>query len=261
MITGVVAFPIQICFTYFFGLKGALIGYGANFIVLWILNIYSVRKVAKHNDVKIYYVAALSVWKLLIKFSLPALMSGILVTPVIWYCNTLLVNQENGYDQMAIFDAANQWMAIIMFIPAAVSQVTLPILSKYSHESSKFNKVFKVNLVLNIGITAFVAIIISIVSPMIMNLYGKDFTVGSTVLMLLAIASIFISANNIIGKVIASKSKMWVGFFLNLLWAIVHITTAHYFINIGMGAHGLALTFVLSYIFHSITQFIFIRNL
>ena len=260
VIAGILSFPLQITFTIFYGLQGALIGYGLNFVFLYLLNFYFVRKTSKENNIEISYRNSLSERKILWKFSLPALFSGILVSPVIWYCNTLLVNQEKGFAQMGIYDAAYQWMAIIMFIPAALSQITLPILSKSLQNKKEFNKVYKTNLLLNVSLTVIVSILVSVLSPYIMSLYGKDFDEGQNVLIVLSIAAIFISANNIIGKVIASRSKMWNGFILNIVWAVVLVVSASYFLAHGMGAIGLALAMLISYFTHTVTQSIYAKK-
>ena len=63
------------------------------------------------------------------KFSLPAILAGLMVGPTTWYCNYLLVTSKNGYEHMATFDIANQWRNTILFIPAALAQIALPLMS------------------------------------------------------------------------------------------------------------------------------------
>jgi O-antigen/teichoic acid export membrane protein len=64
------------------------------------------------------------------KFSTPAMLGGMLVGPVNWACNALLVNQPKGYMEMGIFQAANQCFAILLFLPLQLSRVILPVLSE-----------------------------------------------------------------------------------------------------------------------------------
>ena len=128
-ISGLFSFPIQIGFTLLWGLSGSVIGFGLNFLLLWALNSIAVRKESIKAGVIINYKGAAAEWPILYKFSLPALLSGVLVSPVMWACSAMLVNQPGGFEEMAIFDVANQWRIIMLFIPAVISQIALPLLS------------------------------------------------------------------------------------------------------------------------------------
>ena len=132
---------------YYGGVIGAVLGYGVSFIVLYIANNLSIRKNFKAIGIK----SSFSCFKkedlkLLYKFSLPAALSSVLVTPTIWVAKTILT-RNTGFEELAIYEAADQWRVMILFIPMAVSQVVLPILSNIlGADQSKFWKVLKINL-------------------------------------------------------------------------------------------------------------------
>jgi hypothetical protein len=44
-------------------------------------------------------------------------MSGATVTPKTWAANASLVNQPNGYAELGLFNTANQFRMIILYIP------------------------------------------------------------------------------------------------------------------------------------------------
>ena len=233
LVAGILAFPIQIGFTFWFGLSGSVIGFGLNFMILWVLNFIAVRKEARRLNVNIQFFKLKNELPLLYKFSLPALLSSALVGPTMWICNTFLVNKPNGFEQMAIFDAANQWRSAILFIPAILAQITLPLLADSLNDQNHFNKILKVNLIINFSFSFFIATIISLFSGVIMRFYGENFVEGNVVLIILAFSTILISINNVIGQAMAGKSKIWIGFFLNLIWSIILIITSLIFINLG----------------------------
>lgn len=61
--------------------------------------------------------------------------------------------KHNGYGDLAVYEVADQWKTIILFIPTAVSQIALPILSSMVNvDKSKYWKVLKLNIILNGGI-------------------------------------------------------------------------------------------------------------
>lgn len=184
-----------------------------------------------------------------------------MVTPTIWVVKTILTN-ESGFEELAVFEVGDQWRTIILFIPTAVSQVVLPVLSSIiSEESSKFWKVLKTNLYLNAGVALVMAIFISLFSPVIMKLYGKAFISDYGVLIILAISTVFSSMANVVGLAISSRSKMWTGFVFNTIWAIMLIVFTLIFINMGLGAKGLALSFTLSYVVHTALQLLYLRHI
>lgn len=260
LVSGLIAFPLQIGFTLLWGLPGSVIGFGLNFLILWILNFVAVRNESQKAGIIVQYKKAWDEWPVLYKFSLPSLLSGIFISPVIWTCNAMLVNQSNGYNEMAIFEAANQWRTIILFIPAALSQIVLPLLSCSIYNQRTFNRILKLNVIINFSISLLMAIIVSLFAGIIMKTYGKSFIEGRDVLIILTFSTVLISINNVIGQAIAGKGQMWMGFILNLIWSITLLVSAYFFLKFGYGAKGLALGFLISYILHTFMTAIFVTK-
>lgn len=259
LISGILAFPIQIVCTLLLGLQGSVIGFGLNFLIMWALNFIAVRREANKAGIIIQFRHAWDEWSVLLRFSLPALLSGILVAPAMWACNALLVNRPHGYEEMALFDAANQWRNAILFIPAILAQIALPMLSAHVNEKRQFNKILIVNIKLNAFVSFLIAGIIALLSLFIMNSYGPGFAEGAEVLIILAFSAVLVAVNNIIGQAIASKGKMWAGFSLNLIWSVVLLISTSYFLKLDLGAKGMALGLLVSYSLHTITQSIFMH--
>ena len=257
LLSGLIAFPIQIGFTLLWGLPGSVIGFGLNFLILWILNFFAVRKESLKANVIIQYRKSWNEWHVLYKFSLPALLAGILVGPVMWACNAMLVNQPKGYEEMALFDVANQWRNSILFIPTILAQITLPLLSNSLNNQNQFNRILKLNVAINFVISIILTIIISLFSGSIMKSYGVDFAEGKFVLIILTISTVLISVNNVIGQAIVGKGRMWFGFILNLIWSLALLISASFLLKHGYGAKGLALAFLLSYSLHTCLVTIF----
>ncbi len=190
-----------------------------------------------------------------LKFSLPSLLSSVTLIPVLWWAKTLLI-KTNGYEEMAVFDVSEQWYYILLFIPSSIGNIILPILTNTLMEGSKkqYKYLIKTNLFINIGVTFLLALGIGLFSPLINRLYGKDFTDYYPMIVMLITAIIY-AANNVLGQVIVSKGKMWVGFGLNSLWAVWLILFSLLFIvKMNLGALGLAYAMLISYLLHSIAQ-------
>lgn len=253
LIVGIIGFPLQIGLTFLFGLQGSVIGFGLNFLILCIFNFITVRKFASKFGIKIKFKKSFSEWPILYKFSLPALLSGLMVSPIIWACNAIMVNQPHGYSDLAIFDAASQWRGAILFVPVSLSQIILPLLSD-SENQHQFDRIIKINILINFLISLLMAILVSFFSSFIMKSYGNDFEEGQLVLVVLAFSAVFISINNVIGQAIASKGEMWIGFLFNSIWGITLLICSYIFLKLGYGANGLAYSFLISYLVHTLVQ-------
>lgn len=243
---------------YYAGVMGAILGYGCGFIVLYICNHLSIRKSFNQLNIKIIYSNFNKKYlKLLYKFTLPAALSSFMVTPAFWIVRTMLV-KKCGFEELAIYEAADQWKVIILFIPSAISQVVLPILSSLSiDDNNKFWKILRINLSFNAGVTFLIAFIVSCCSPLIMSLYGNNYT-NYSVFVVLAFSTVFSSMASIVGLSISSRTKMWIGFAFNSLWALMLILFSFLFLYYGFRALGVALSILISYIIHSINQLIYL---
>lgn len=254
-------FALMVLGAYYYGVNGAILGYGLGFIVLFVCNYYSIRRNFDFLDLKI----AFSEFnkgdlKLLYKFSIPAALSSLMVGPVYWIIRSMLV-RECGFGELAVYEVAEQWRVIILFIPSSISQIVLPILSSIvNDDSKKFWKTLNLNLVLNVSITLMLTLILCFCGSFVVGLYGDEFT-DSTALVILTASTIFSSIANVIGISIQSRNKVWVGFSFNVCWALMVILFSHFFISKGLGATGLAIAILCSYIVHSTAQFIYLRIL
>ena len=256
LFVGLISFPILVLGAYLGGLTGAvwalLINLGAN----WLLNHLVLRKEARRYSVPLSFKQCSREMPILWKFSLPAVLGGVLVGPVNWACGAMLVNQPGGYDEMGIFSVANQWRMAILFIPSMVDQVVLPLLSNLNAESSdeQYRKVLLLNVFLNAGIALAVVLPLVIFAHLLMSTYGPSFEQGVGVLRVMAFTAVLIAANSIVGQAITSKGKVWIGFLCNLFWAIALLTGSAILLHNGYGAFGLACATFIAYALHTVWQ-------
>lgn len=244
---------------YYYGVSGAILGYGCGFAVIYICNKISINKNFKRNNIKIQYQKPnREYFNLIFKFTLPLALSSFIVMPTFWIIRTFLVN-NNGFGELAIYEAADQWRIIILFIPTAIGRIVLPILSSMSNSNTgSFWKVVNVNIYMNALISMLLAFIVIVFSEYIMGSYGKEYNETST-LIILALSTIPSSISSIIGSSIVSRAKIWTGLSFNFFWSILMITTSYTFIKLGYGASSIAYATLISYSVHFTIQFIYLK--
>lgn len=241
--------------SYFWGINGTIAGLALGALFYWVQLQFSIKPNIKKLRNTIDVKEEQSLLSVFIRFSLPSLLSSLAIVPIIWWTKTLLI-KHNGYAEMAVFDVSEQWYYIVLFIPNSLSSIILPMLTNISIEGSKqqYNYLVKVNLLINVFITLLLSLIIGVLSPFINHLYGKDFT-NYVPMIVMLVTAVICAGNNVLGQVIASKGKMWIGFGLNSLWAFWLLLFAYLFVSeMNLGALGLAYAMLISYLLHSLLQ-------
>lgn len=257
LIGGFLELILVVSGTYFAGIKGAILGVGISYMVICLLNNYSIKKLLRNYKVPFCKTNIKRELAIIWKFTLPAIFSGFMVMPVLWCAKTYLIRYD-GFSQMAVYDIAEQWRTVVLFIPATLSNIILPILSSVNSEGNKleYRKTLQINIYINVGVSFLVSLIVFCFSHWIIHLYGNEYSEVAP-LRVLALSTIFSSASVVVGQAIASKGKMWIGFSFNLAWATCMLILAVFFIGLGYGALGLAYAILLSYIFHFVWQYIY----
>lgn len=230
-----------------FGLRGAVwAGFGIGAVN------YGLYRRALHVELARYGIRAahrgVFVEKgILWSFSLPTMLSGMMVGPVTWASNLIFIRRENGYGDLGVYNALAQWRTFICFLPALLGGVLLPILTNLSagKERAKYWRLVRVSVAAAAGTSGLGALGVLIAGPFILRLYGPGFTPYYGGLVLVVCTAVLVAVLGIVQQVIASRGAMWVGFGVNAAWGVVLIAATRLFRE--QGASGLALAYLVSY--------------
>jgi O-antigen/teichoic acid export membrane protein len=255
-IVGVVNFPLV--------LGGAMVGvYGS----LWgmviaqalgcVLNHYVLRQEMRRRNFPKEGIGCVSELSVLWRFAVPALLGNILMTPVTWFCTTLLVRQPHGFEQMGAFNAANQWFNLLMWLPYMLGTVTMPILSERlgANDRARSARLLVASVKLNVSVALPIIFIGCLGSPLIMAAYGKGFGKEWLTLVITLVSAGVLAAQMPVGQIIAASDRMWTGFFLNLGWSIAFLVGAWIFLD--SGSVGLASARLIAYTAQGVCALIF----
>ena len=189
------------------------------------------------------------------KFSVPAFFGGLMVAPVNWFCSTLLVHQPNGYREMGAYNAANQWFSMLLFIPTALATGIVPILSDTLGEKDlkRSKKVLNFMVKINAAIIIPCVLVLSLLAPYVMRIYGRDYKDAWPTLIVLLITSGIYALLTPVGEIIAAAGRMWLGFATNLAWAAVLIVATVFLVR--FGSFGFASARMIAYFLHATWSF------
>lgn len=257
-IGGVIEFSFITLGAYMKGINGALLGYGVSFLFITLLNEFFIFKNMRANDVSLSLKYA--TWKFfraLLLFTLPVMGAGLMVSPVVWYTQSILARNA-GFSEVGIYTVADQWRMVILFIPSALSKIALPMLSDFfaNNNMTEYLKALKYNLKINIFVTGGLIFLIGLASPVIMRIYTLPLS-AAIPLILLGVSTIFSAMATVFGQALFSRSRPWCGFGFNILWGGMLIGFSHLYIRYISGATAIALAYLSSYFLHTLFQGIF----
>jgi O-antigen/teichoic acid export membrane protein len=255
LLAGTSSFPLMVGGTFIGGLNGAVWGLVLSMAVNCLANYIALHREAKISGVHLGYSGCFKEWPVLWSFSVPAVLSGAMVGPANWICGALLVNQKNGYTEMGIYNAANQWFWALYFLPNIICQVVLPILSERIGLNDNFRSstILKQTIKLNAIIVMPLVIVGCLSSPLIMQFYGQSFREGWPTLGVVLITAGLLSIQLPVGNIIAASGRMWLGFLMNMGWGVIFIGIA--WLTRNSGSLGLASARGIAYLFHAIWTF------
>jgi O-antigen/teichoic acid export membrane protein len=255
LVTGLLSFPTAVGLAYWGGVRGAVTALVLSLAINCVLNHFALRAEARRATIPIDYRDCAQERRILWTFSLPAVLSGLMIGPVYWLCSVLLVNLPNGYAEMGIFNAVNQWFVALQFLPTVLGQAVLPMLSQEfgAGEGERFKRLLLSAIAMNAVVIVPVVLIGAVLSPAIMRSYGSGFAGEGLTLIMVLLAAGLLAIQTPVGHVIAASSRMWLGVLMNAGWALVFLGSAAALIQ--HGALGVASARVIAYLVHGLWTF------
>lgn len=205
-VVGIFTFLFSVTFTYFFGIRGALLALLINQVLNWYLNNRLVER--ERRKYPIAKVRSKLIMNELFNFSLPIAFQEALYAISTWLVSWSIVKFSN-VGELGMYQVSMQISSLILFVPGILRNVFLAHFSMSDGIGGQ-NKLLKTTLFIN-GITVLIPIVIVLlfITP-ITNLYGNQFDKNLQYLIVLATcSSFFTSLINVYNQVLLSKGRNW----------------------------------------------------
>lgn len=239
--TGIVQSVMLILFSWLWGLKGAVIAFSCAAIVTVAVTSFLLAPIWRRYGLKRRCAGMLSEWKVLVVFSLPTILLLLLGYPITWVTRMMLARIPNGYDHLAIINAAAPWGTLIVFLVTTIGTALMPVISDLIGKGEQKNalkltwKMFRVNTLLVIPLCLFVCLL----SPLILKIYGKGFDSGVVTFCVIALANGIGTIYQPMWNYLVGAGYMWTNFMIVCFTAIIQIVLAWNLVY--WGGLGLAL--------------------
>jgi len=230
------------------GIRGIFIGYflstlTVSAIMLTVLNrrefrFFSARLELHRKSVTV---------PMLFSFALPAVLSSLMVTPVVWVANTELT-LDAGLKAMGYFAVAYAVYSALVLIPSSISTPMMPRVSQLTvgnHDDIE-RLVTKVLRTLSIALFPLMFAIALFAEFVVEFTYGSKYSASAKAVYLMVTASYFYSLSAVVSSMITGMGRMWLGLGLNMFWAAVFLTLVFAGVP-ALGTNGLALSYAAAY--------------
>jgi O-antigen/teichoic acid export membrane protein len=252
VISGFSTAAMMLAGVYWWQLEGAIWGFNASMTINFLLNGIAVRREAASRGIILGYRGCFSEIGFLWKFGLPSFLSAMLVIPVNWVCQLMLVNRPGGFGQSGILDAANYWFSLLVIIPQLVGQSIFPVLCERigADDIGQCRKLVISAVQTTFFIVSPLVIVGAIFSDQIVQIYGSSFSGNGRVLAMTLIGAGVFALMSPIGILLMAMGKVWECFLMNLGWAILFVSLTYVLIE--RGALGVAEAKGIAYLLQSV---------
>ncbi|HUL74543.1 MAG TPA: oligosaccharide flippase family protein [Vicinamibacterales bacterium] len=241
MLRVLVNLPVTVVGAYLYDLYGVVGAMIVTGVFTLALNRLALNAVLRQEGVTIHYVVDLAMLRPLWEFSLPAFLSATLTMASTWVLNAMLVNQPSGYSQMGLFNAANQWRTLGVFVPTVFNSAVLSIQTSLfaADDRASYHRSVTGNLLVQGGLAALVVLALIGLAPFLMRMYGSQYQDAATVLVLLALGWLLLTPTWILWIAAISRGHVWWGFLFNAIGVTSLFILARSLVS--TGARGIAL--------------------
>lgn len=213
---GVFTFSITLIFTFWIGLEGALYALLISQMLFCFQNHKLIQKYLHANNANREEKASEVNEHKLIKLSFPIAMQEMAYSVSKWLLPIIVIRYA-GFSQLGVYNASEQFVALILFIPAMLKNVMLSHLSAPADESAEsIAGQLKMMLRVNFLATLIPAILIALLSTYIAAFYGSTYRTMPLVLSVLCITSVFAGLTNVYAQYLISLKRNWRLFFYQI---------------------------------------------
>lgn len=260
----VICVVLQVLSVRNFGVQGAIVALGLSQALLCVcLQFVLVNTLPAGVSAPVSLDVRLRLIGLVLKQATPVFLSGVVVMPVSWLQNVLMLSGSAGLVGVAAVGLAGQWKMAVLFVPGVMASVISPKMVSYfqSGDYRSFKHYLLLNFIICSAICAALVVIAFFASAEVGRIYGNAYSADRWIFFFFTVNAALMAINGVIGQVILSVGKLWLGLMFNLAWAIATIAFTYYFLVVTpQGAVGVAYANIAAYLLHCVWQFIFIMT-
>jgi len=224
LISGLLTFPVMVMGAWKWGVTGAVWGLIGSQLANCILCYFAVRIEAARYQIAHAYTGCLSDLDLFWRFSLPAVLTGLLNSVVTWGASALVVNQLDGYGDMGIYNAASRVKQIPDAVLAMLVAPIIPMLSEAFGKSdhNSYQKTLRAFLLMSTLVIVPLSLVQAAAPALTLMPFGGEYQGRPLIVSWLMLHSVFTSLGTCVGYVLVTAGRVWLVWLLSLSFALCY---------------------------------------
>jgi O-antigen/teichoic acid export membrane protein len=241
MIAGTLSIALCALAAWVGGLNGALVGLSASAAVHWVTLRLNLNTEIARRSISIRYDGLTKEGPILLRVALPAALIGFVSQPTLWLSNVFLASQPGGYDQLALYGAANSFRLPVLLMSAVINTVGMSILGNHrGTDDVRYRQVFWANMGMTAGVVLLGATTVIVFGPRLLRIFGSGFGDGYPVLVVLMLATIPEGLCAATFQAIHTEERIWLSLFAIVVPRDGAMAVLSYLLSPAAGALGLA---------------------
>lgn len=211
----------------------------------------------KHVPISFEKTPSSSVWA---KTAFPLLLtSGIHL--LLTQTDIILLGYFKNTDLAGIYSSVSRISQLVLFGLTAVNIITAPLISEFyvQNKLKKLQEMVSFSALLTLFLTFPVIIVIAIITPFILNIFGSEFIVGSTALRIILIGQLINAFSGSIAFLMTMTKYHKESLYILSIAAILNLTLNILLIPM-FGLEGAAATTAITTTFWNLTMYFYIKR-
>ncbi len=244
IINALISFPVFVTGAYFYGVRGSIIAYTITNFTLCVQYQMAIKSLVQRKVISLNLREGLKEWRLLYIFSLPAALSGLIIMPVKWCSDVMLVNTA-GFSAMGIYSAA---LIVNTIVVVAANTLNAPFIAFMSNSKTHDNLIEKLNVLMPWFLGVMIGLPFLCFPEIGSYLFGKEYEgeIFDRTLVFVILFMVIIMYKQGMSRIFVTQNMQWVNLLDNVLWG-VFLLSSFYYLKC-YASVGLAISYCLAYI-------------
>ena len=112
------------------------------------------------------------------RFGLLAVLGSLATMLGMWFSNVVLVSQPGGYAALGVFNAAERWRQLLLFLPASLAPIILSMLSHLhgKNDPAGYRRLIALNLWVSLAAILVPAVVVVLFAPLAMSVFSPPYS-------------------------------------------------------------------------------------
>lgn len=226
---------------------GAMLAYTVSHVVGLVAYLIGIARAFRHEGFTLRFHGMWAESRVLLHYSLPMALNGLLCMPTVWIGNAILARQPGGYVSLGGYTAAVQFRTVVLQLPMLIQGVVWPVMAELwgTRQMDRLRILYQNTYQVFWALSLLAALPMIAYGRIVLGVFGRAYTTDQQVLALVMTVTALSLLSSYVGLVLQAADHTWTTLIANVGFSIVSIVLAWILVP-RYNALGLAVAFVVS---------------